>query len=246
MKNLLLFAFVTLSVTALFVGCKKDSDDQPDMVELSLAFDFKVGDQDLVLGNDYEINGTMINFEAANYYVGGLSMIQENGTNIDLSQNYLLAGIGNTAAIQGNIEVSNLTQASFFVGVDATTNMQSEADFTSRPTGDALGLQDPAMHWNWMTGYKFLRIDGNTDTDADGTPDTGVAYHLGSAAMLKNFQVNKSIALKGGKNTITFTLDLEKVFSGVDLATELDTHTGNNLPLAEQIRDNLTTALSLQ
>lgn len=240
------FLFLALVSTLLFIGCKDDGGNEPQLAELTLEFSFTVGDEDLVLGDNYEINGAMVNFEAANYYVGGLEMLQEDGTNIDLSQSYLLAGLGNTANVQGTLQVSDVTKTSFFVGVDETTNMQTETDFTSRPAGDPLGLQDPAMHWNWMTGYKFLRVDGNVDTDADGMPDTGIAYHLGSAAMLKNLEFNQTIDLKGGKNTVTFELDLEKFFNGVDLAVEVDTHTGNNLPLAERIRDNLDTALTVK
>jgi len=246
MKFLKRFTFIALA-TSLFVapGCKKDGDDGTDLAKLSLEFAFKVGSEDLVFGDNYEINGKMVNFEAANYYIGGLKMTQEDGTTIDLSQNYLLAGLGNSANVQGELQLSNLVTTSFFVGVDAATNMQTETDFTARPSGDPLGVQDPAMHWNWMTGYKFLRIDGSVDTDADGMPDTPIAYHLGSAAMLKNLEFNQTITIKGGDNTLTFELDVEKFFTGVDLAVEVDTHTGNNLPLAERLRDNLETSLTI-
>jgi hypothetical protein len=39
---------------------------------------------------------------------------------------------------------------------------------------------------------------------------------------------------------------LASFFNGVDLKTEIDTHTGNNLPLAEKLRDNLGSAISIE
>ncbi|MBX2817851.1 MAG: hypothetical protein KTR24_17730 [Saprospiraceae bacterium] len=241
------FKGLLVASIVLAIGCNKDSDDDgPDTASLVLDFSFKSGAEDVALGETYTINGTAIDFEAINYYVGGLKLTQENGNTVDIGNQYLLAGIGNTASLQGTLEISNFSDAVFFVGVDETTNAQTEADFTSRPPGDPLGIQDPAMHWNWMTGYKFLRIDGNVDVDGDGTTETPVAYHLGSAAMLKNLSFTETISISKGANTVTFELDLAKLFANVDLTTELDTHTGNNLPLAERLRDNLEQALDLK
>jgi hypothetical protein len=132
------------------------------------------------------------------------------------------------------------------VGVDPVTNAQTEMDFTSRQPSDPLSIKDPDMHWNWMTGYKFLRVDGDADTDGDGTVDTGIAYHIGSDPFLKNYEISKTIPLKNGQNTMYFTLDLNIFFNGVDLSTELDTHTSNNIPLAERLAENMTTAISIR
>lgn len=232
-----------LCLSIVFIAC--DKDEEPDMASLTLEFDFKVGEDDLSLGQEYTINGDKVNFEAVNYYIGGLQLTQANGVVVNLSNQYILAGLGNTATLDGQLEISDFVSAEFFIGVDETTNSQSEMDFTSRPVGDPLGIQDPAMHWNWMTGYKFLRIDGNVDTDGDDVLDTGVAYHLGSAPMLKEFNISKNLSIKGGANSIVFELDLLEVFTGVDLSEEIDTHTGNNLPLAQKIRDNLDGGLTL-
>ncbi len=234
-------------ILALFgLACSKDNDSEPDMATLAFAFDFHVDGESLELGKDYTINGTTVSFDVANFYIGGIELEQANGTTIGLQNQYLLAGLDNTATLNGEIEVSDISKARFFVGVDPTTNSQSETDFTSRPSNDPLGIQDPAMHWNWNTGYKFLRMDGNTDTDGDGVTETGVAYHLGSDPMLKNFDLTTQIDLEGGENTLTFSFDLATFFTGVDLSTELDTHTGNNLPLAELLHENLGNALTLE
>ncbi len=236
----------TLMLVFLLIALACDQDTEPEIepARLSFNFDLRVGDQTLEFGKVYTINGTAVSFDVVDYYVGGILFTQADGTTVNLEEQYLLAS--DTAnLLNGEITISDITSIKFFVGVDALTNRQSENDFTTRPTSDPLGLQDPAMHWNWMTGYKFLRVDGNADTDGDGAVDQGIAYHLGSDALLKDFEIQKNIPIVSGLNRIRFTLDLAKFFSGVDLSTELDTHTSNNLPLAERLHASLGSALTL-
>ncbi len=234
----------SLLILSLIYSCSKDEDMDP--ATLKIEFDFSVGGEDLEFGKVYTINGDAVSFDVANYYIGGISFGQANGTTINLTDQYLLGGLQNSATLSNEIERSDITDVKFFIGVDPSTNSQSETDFTSRPSSDPLGIQDPSMHWNWNTGYKFVRFDGDVDTDGDGTVDTGVAYHLGSDAMLKNLEYAANVSIDEGENTLTFSFDLAQFFTGVDLSTELDTHTGNNLPLATRLRDNLDNAISIQ
>ncbi len=243
MKLKYYLAFVLVIIIGL-LSCGGDSDD--GMATLNIDYNFKVGNESLEYGKTYTINGTAISFDAANFYVGGLKLTQENNSVIDISASHLLAGLNNTGSIEGEFVTSDIMKVDFFVGVDPTTNAQEELDFTNRPASDPLSIQDPSMHWAWSTGYKFLRVDGDTDTDGDGMPDVGVAYHLGSDAMLKNLSFSKRIDIKDGSNTITIVFDLEQFFKGVDMVSELDTHTGNNLPLANRLKDNLSTAISYE
>ncbi len=232
-------------IALMMLGCSKDSDE-PSRARLAFAFEFTVGEDALAFGQLYNVGGTAVTFSTANYYLGGLQLTQQNGTIIDLSDQYLLAGLNTAATLNEDLDISNIIHAKFFIGVDPTTNAQTETDFTSRPTSDPLGLQDPAMHWNWNTGYKFLRVDGDADTDGDGAVDTGIAYHIGSDPFLKSFDRPVRLELQGGDNTVTFALDLAQLLEGVDLSTEIDTHTSNDLPLAERISSNMEAAFTLQ
>ena len=245
-KRLLYLCGLCLS-GILTLSCNNDKDAEvPMSAQLIFAFDFNVAGEPLEFGTPYEINETVVSFEATNFYIGGLIMQQQNGVTISLDGQYLLAGLGNTATINTPLDISDITNVKFFVGVDSITNAQSEADFTSRPASDPLSIKDPDMHWNWMTGYKFIRVDGDADTDGDGEVDTGVAYHIGSDPFLKRYDINKILPLSSGQNTLYFTLDLAEFFNGVDLSTELDTHTSNNLPLAQRLFDNMSTAISVR
>jgi hypothetical protein len=91
-----------------------------------------------------------------------------------------------------------------------------------------------------------LRVDGKVDIDGDGMVETPIAYHLGSDSMLKNFDLSTAKTLKSGENNLVVSFDLAAFFEGVDLKVELDTHTGNNLPLAQRLRDNLDSAITIK
>lgn len=242
MQKLLYFSLLFI----LFSACNKDNNDVADVANVTFAFDMNINGQPIEYGTVYDLNGTAISFDIASFYVGGLELTLDNGSVIDFANNYLLADLGNSFNVNNSFEVAAIQKAKFFIGVDSVTNSQTEMDFTQRPTSDPLGIQDPSMHWNWNTGYKFLRVDGDVDTDGDGTVDTGVAYHLGSNALLKSFDMPLNIQLERGANTLYFSLDLQTLFNGVDVSTELDTHTGNNLPLAMRLHDNLGAAISLR
>lgn len=244
MKKSLLWAILFASVLISISGCKKD-EEQPDVSYMRFLIDVNVAGDSLVFGKEYTINGTKMTFAAMRFYMGGIKFTQSNGDVIDLSGQYLLAGPSTGGTINEGLAISNLTRVQFFIGVDSVTNMMSESDFTSRPSNDPLGMQDPSMHWSWNTGYRFLRVDGKTDTDGDGTPETAVQYHLGNNNMLKNIDISTNITMVAGENDVYIHFDLAKFFSGVDPSTELETHVGDNPELAVRLRDNLPLAVSV-
>jgi len=248
MKNRLINSLLVLAAISLAVSCSKDNntDNDTDTATIQFQYDFNVDGEPLEYGTTYTINGDVVSFKAANFYIGGLELKQSNGNTLNFEDQYLLAGLQNTVAINNEIPVSSISSATFFIGVDSVNNAQSETDFTTRPTTDPLSIQDPSMHWNWNSGYRFLRVDGEVDTDGDGTVDTPIAYHLGSNPFLKPMQINKEIPITKGQNTIYFSFDLNKFFDGVIIKTELDTHTGNNIPLAEKLHANLDQAVTMK
>ncbi len=243
MSRIPLFLFVFVC-TFLITSCKKDEPEE--LAELRFEFDFNVDGASLEFNKDYTVNGNTVSFDAANFYVGGIELKMEEGLTITLQDEYLLAGIGNTATLNNDLPLGKIISVKCFIGVDPETNAQEEIDFTSRPPEDPLAIKDPAMHWSWGTGYKFLRVDGDIDTTFDGTTDVGIAYHLATDNMLKHLEFNKEILLTSGENIITFSFDLVDFFDGVDLQKERDTHTHNNPPLAQLLRDNLEKSISVE
>jgi hypothetical protein len=237
-----------LATTLLFTSCDND-DDEPQIEDgtVNMMFEYKVGDEPLDMTKVYEINGTAVRFDLANFYVGGITFKPEHGDDaepVTVDGKYLLVTPDAGAQQVTDLPAGHWHEVAFHVGVDATTNSQTEEDFTSRSSDDPLALQDPPMHWNWNAGYRFVRIDGAVDTDGDGTPETDMAFHLGTDQMFTNLEYTIHKDIEEGDNMIHFIFDLEKAFEGIDLSTQFTTHTNNNIDLAKQLQNNLSAAIA--
>jgi uncharacterized repeat protein (TIGR04052 family) len=72
-----------------------------------------------------------------------------------------------------NVDMTN-TEVCFTVGVPTSMNHQDT-------TNAASPLNDASMQWNWLAGYKYIRIDGVGDFGTDpANANTGYNIHLGA------------------------------------------------------------------
>lgn len=245
----ILFAFMLTAMASLFLSsCSKEDDvtPTPQIADVSFHIDYLVGENPVVLGEVYDINGTAVSFDLISFYVGGIGFTDENGTTTMMDNKYLLINAEETHYEVGQLDAGHYEALQFFVGVDSTTNSQTEDDFTNRPAEDPLAIQNPSMHWSWASGYRFIRIDGKTDTDGDGIPETLIQYHLGTNPLLLQMQygdTHKDLVV--GENEYNLHLNLATVFEGVDMKTETSTHTMDNMMLANRIRNNFANALQI-
>src|SRR5690606_21348535 len=102
------------------------------------------------------------------------------------------------------------------------------------------------MYWSWASGYIFYKFEGEVDYDGDEVPDASFGYHVG----LNNFLIQREevfhMDVTAGEEVIfNLNFDYALLFDGLDLNTELSTHTMNNIPLATKIRVNVEKAVSL-
>lgn len=244
MKNFKKSLLIVLPL--LFLGIQSCGDDTPGIANLEFHFNYTVNGQPFSLGQVYEINGTAVSFEYANFYVGGMVLHPETGDHIKLEEEYLLVTPAETHFSITEVNSGHYHKIQFFVGIDDKENDQSEDDFTSRASSDPLGMHSPSMHWGWLGGYKYIRVDGMTDTDGDGTPETPLAFHLGNNEMhefISNFEFEHT-DLMAGENQLQFEFDIAKLFAGMDLKTEYRTHVANNFELAVKYQENLTSAIT--
>ncbi|GJM34259.1 MAG: hypothetical protein DHS20C18_32600 [Saprospiraceae bacterium] len=237
--------FVAAGLILASIGC--DNKTEEGLSNLDFQFNFTVDGQAFAYGTDFDINGVTVNIETAQFYLSGISLEPEVGDEIAVDGKYLLVGpeAGSLEVIR-DLKADHYHMAKFSVGVQPADNNQSETDFTTRSADDPLAAHNPSMHWNWSSGYKFLRIDGLVDTDNDGTPETPLAFHLGTDDLLTPLTYALHHDFEPGDNTLTFEFDLAKFFTGVDLSIQTDTHTFNDLPLAEKVAGNLATAISVK
>jgi hypothetical protein len=239
---LLWLALLAFGSSLAFTSCSKDDDDQAGQAALGLEFEYLVNGEAFDTARVYEINGTAVKFSIAQFYVGGIAVVDLDGRETAMEGKYLLVKPESGLQEAGAMALGHAHELRFFIGVGPEENNQSESDFTSRRADDPLSIQFPAMHWSWLTGYRFIRIDGRVDTNGDGAPDESLAFHIGTDPFLTHLEFTTHQDLKGGMNPIRFKFDVAKLFDNIDLSKDYVTHTGNNPELAERFRANLVKA----
>lgn len=241
MKNSYYFFLALLGFGAILFACNEDDTESATMVTPTIDVQMRVGSESLTMGDTYDINGTALQINIAQFYMGDITL---SGDEVNASDDYYVIGTTQNSISLPQVEAGSY-DLSFGIGVNAEINALPEEDFTTRPAGDALGIQDPSMHWSWATGYRFLRIDGMVDTDADGVPDQAVEYHLGSDAFFAILNSPNPIELTEEDASITMRFDVAALLSGADLSTGEVTHVGDNKPLADLMLANYTEAFSI-
>jgi len=223
----------------------KNEDNSCEYPDLMVGFDYKVGDEDFAYNQVYTINGTAVSFSLAQFYISGVRMMGPDLT-YDVDDSYALVTPDGGMYNIGAGKVTHTHMMRFNLGVDSSTNTQSEVDFASWPMDHPLAVQSPNMHWNWNAGYIFLKLEGEVDTDNDGTPDAPLVAHTGTNGLLRTVALEIHKDVEKSSEMIHLKVDWAKLFTNIDLTTNSITHTGDNRDLAVSIMDNFATAFSME
>jgi len=221
-----------------------------DPVDVNVKLQMNVGDEALVQETVYQVNEVDVKFTNVAFYLGDMTFKTSNDKSFESNSRYYLVKEGvldfdfSLTAEEGE-EGVNLTDIDFIVGVDATTNAETEMDFTERAVDDPLGQQNPTMHWGWAGGYRFMNIDAEADLDGDGEFETQLTYHLGKNEFLKNINLKPNVKLEQGANNFQVIFDLSKFLSGLDFETENFTKAQpDNITIADKLLTNYESAFS--
>lgn len=178
------------------------------------------------------------------YYVSTISAIREDGTEQKLSCPVILVDPHKRSYAVGRLPAGLYKGLRFTVGLDSAVN---HGDPTVFAKDHPLAIQTPGMHWDWNSGYLFMKIEGRVDTTQNGAgaPATEFFYHIGLDKMKRAIDMQTPFSVGDAQeNGIKLKFDLAGMLDGIDMKTEIVTHSFDNQPLARRIADNWQKAFS--
>lgn len=182
--------YLSIASILLISACKKEDPkptsspyDVTKMGYITIHFDNKVGNLDLVIDSPYYTNSLNQSYTVSkfNYFISNLILENEDGTTYTIPQDssYFLVEETDPESSEITLRVpeGNYKKVRFTIGVDS---LRSTLALTER-TGD-LDVSGTAagMYWVWNSGYIFMKMEGTfndpTDTVAN---DQMYMYHIG-------------------------------------------------------------------
>lgn len=231
-------------ILSLFLFCSLSTFAQGNR-EMSIDFSYLFsGSTPVEIGTSMHshTDGAQIRFDLANYYVSNIRLVPNTGTDVVFDTVLLIkASNAGQPFVLGEVPSGDYQSIKFDIGVDSARN---HSDPSTYAVSHPLYPQSPSMHWSWNSGYIFLKIEGQIDTTATLTgPSVDYEYHIGLDNLKKEVSIPIVLNVDDNTQSISANIDLllGTVINGLSLksATDVSTHTMDNMPLANTVMTNI-------
>lgn len=244
-------------VTATNYDADAEKDDGscefgPPSYDTKIMFMPKFGTADFAYNSNFtDGSGNTVQFSRLNFYISSPQIMGLDDEIYSDADGVMLFTMDNKTFDLGNIqtEIDHWHEVNFNIGVPANLNTQDGADAkdpSEYSSEHPLSFQSPNMHWSWNSGYIFIAIEGMVDVNGDNQTDSIVEYHVGGNDYLSSLNLMLHEDVSVDNVDIHVNIDLEKLFEGIDMSTERVTHTMDNMPLANKIKANVSSAFSIE
>jgi hypothetical protein len=123
-----------------------------------LHINHRLGDAPFVLNQASEHDGYAFNVKRLQYYLSRIEIVHDGGQVTLVPDTWLLVDASKNVTFElGSYAVSEIEGMRFSVGVEEAAN---HLDPASYPSGHPLAYQVPSMHWGWVSGYRFVCMEG--------------------------------------------------------------------------------------
>ena len=180
----------------------------------------------MVYNDNYtDDQGRAVNFNRVQYYLSSLVITHDGGQTTPLTDVYVLTN-GNVSYYPlGSFAIDSVESIKLDLGVDAVANAGNTSNY---PSSHPLGPQSPVMDWNWPSGYFFLVLNGQVDSDADSTPDKVFEMNAIGDVMLTNVEVTVSSGAVGNTLDIAMDVHVDNWINNIDLTSVSVDHSSSN------------------
>ena len=253
--------YIAIALSSLFLfilSCDKKSGSYiGDLGDSTFVLDVKFvyGEEDFNINQvyDYYPLDYTAKFEVISLYLSNLKLIDTNGDDHFLTEIEYVNSADSLNTFTFKIPFKRYTHFNFSIGVPPVLNGTENENFDAAlyNPDHPLSLSNN-MYWTWITGYRFVRIDGrsNTNPDEDEDFETLISIHTGKDYCYRSRSVELDfVADKDAVNTYTMVFDVHAFLAGendvIDVAIDNQSH-GTNEGLANRVSDNILEAITVQ
>ncbi|MCB0395155.1 MAG: hypothetical protein KDD36_00790 [Flavobacteriales bacterium] len=250
MRNTGRIFFAVILAFVAVACCKEEMPEDIDMPQTgTLTITFKPEHAGAVLHLDSSyINRDSIGFrmEVLKFYLSDLRLVKDDMSEVQVAD-VLLLDMEDPGSLVIKLDVApgHYQTIRFGLGVDSTLNA---ADPSVYPAGHPLSIFNNT-YWTWSSKYRFILIEGKTDTLNNGNFDYSFVYHTGLDSLYREVDhlVLPFHITNGNTSNIDLHLDADRLFYGtndtIDFVRDNITHTTNNFELARRVTDNFIGAM---
>lgn len=226
--------------TLLIAGAVTGGNAQTD---IDLVLNHQFDGAPFQYGTTYDLNGTAVSLSRVQYYLCGFELTHDGAQTTAMPDTYVLASGNISNYSLGSENITSLEGISFDLGVDATRNGMGTQSW---PAGHPLGTQSPSMDWSWPGGYFFWVLDGEVDSDMDGTPDQAFSLRGLGNTLLADVDPFTGLSLSGSTITVGMDVNIADWLRNIDLTTVFSQHDGgaNNQLISSNTNDETVFTLN--
>ena len=190
--------------------------------DVKITINHKLGTENFAFNTEAQNDlGHKFKLSRLEYYISGISIIHDGGTETKVSDVYILAKANQTDTILlGNLNVTSIESINFSVGVDPGVNNGDPAQWGSL---HPLAPKFPSMHWGWASGYRFVALEGKSGNNF------AQDFQIHALGNKNYFKQNIPVEGKSVNDALLITLnaDYTKAVSGMDMNSGLVEHSEN-------------------
>jgi len=201
--------------------------------EFIMNFSMRANGEELAINEDFtDGNNHLLSISTFQFYISDIELLK-NGSRERLSEAQLIDLDTNLSenpdaanffpSIEFDAEPGVYSGFGFDIGVKADLNRIDPGIYEL----DEPLSTSPNMYWGWKSMYIFVKIEGEFDSDGDGQKDKPFFFHTGLDELfleLEDFNTSFEI-LENQKKTMEIGIDVEKVFTQLNLDQYFQTHT---------------------
>src|SRR6056300_739408 len=187
--------------------------------DVKLTINHKLGTKNFAFNTESQNDlGHKFKLSRLEYYISGISIIHDGGTETKVSDVYILTKANQTDTILlGNLNVTSIESINFSVGVDPGVNNGDPAQWGSL---HPLSPKFPSMHWGWASGYRFVALEGKSGSNF--AQDFQI-HALGDKNYFKQ-SIPTSATDVNGALVVSLKADYTKAISQIGMANGLIEH----------------------